>query len=162
MSRYYNYLQQSFWSWVIAFTVCCIHMQMHACRTQWHNKDGRHSSLEKYTSHFIEKVVCERELETEQNCNILTPILLAITAFLSRSPGLLNRGLGAQPLCGSICCSSVRSPTPSHTQSFQIKWEVYFPKNCVARFYCVVMILHADVYILCGYTTPVGEVGTSS
>ena len=27
---------------------------------------------------------------------------------------------------GSICCSSVRSPTPSHTQPFQIKWEVYF------------------------------------
>ena len=32
------------------------------------------------------------ELETEQNCNILTPTLMAITAFLSRSPGLLNRG----------------------------------------------------------------------
>ena len=27
---------------------------------------------------------------------------------------------------GSICCSSVRSPTPSHTQPFQIKWEVFF------------------------------------
>ena len=26
----------------------------------------RHSSLEKYTSHFIESVVCERELETKQ------------------------------------------------------------------------------------------------
>ena len=38
------------------------------------------------------------ELETEQNCNILTPTLMAITAFLSRSPGLLNRGPGAQPL----------------------------------------------------------------
>ena len=32
------------------------------------------------------------ELETEQNCNILTPTLMAITAFLSRSHGLLNRG----------------------------------------------------------------------
>ena len=30
---------------------------------------------------------------------------------------------------GSICCSSVRSPTPSHTQPFQIKWEVYFSKD---------------------------------
>ena len=49
-------------------------------------------SLEKYTSHFTERVVCERELETEQNCNILTPTLMAITAFLSRTPGLLNRG----------------------------------------------------------------------
>ena len=47
---------------------------------------------------LFERVVCERELETEQNCNILTPTLLAITAFLSHSPGLLNRGPGAQPL----------------------------------------------------------------
>ena len=58
----------------------------------------------------------------------------------------------------SICCSSVRSPTPSHTQPFQIKWEVYFSKNCVARLYCVlVMILHACICICIvghGYTTP--------
>ena len=47
---------------------------------------------------------------------------------------------------GSVWCRSFRSPTPSHTQPFQIKWEVYFSKNCVARFYCVVvMILHAYV-----------------
>ena len=32
------------------------------------------------------------ELEAEQNCNILNPTLMALTAFLSRSPGLLNRG----------------------------------------------------------------------
>ena len=33
------------------------------------------------------------------------------------------------------------------TQPFQIKWEVYFSKNCVARIYCVViMILHTDVH----------------
>ena len=42
--------------------------------------------------------MCERELETEQNCNILTPTLLAIIAFLSCSPVLLNRVAGAQPL----------------------------------------------------------------
>ena len=41
---------------------------------------------------LFERVVCERKLETEQNCNILTPTLLAITAFLSRSPRLLSRG----------------------------------------------------------------------
>ena len=61
---------------------------------QKHNdamKTSGHSSLEKYTSHFIERVVCERELEAEQNCNILTPTLMAITAF--RSPGLLNQPL---------------------------------------------------------------------
>ena len=37
--------------------------------------------------------MCEKKFETEQNCNILTPTLLAIIAFLSRSPGLLNWGL---------------------------------------------------------------------
>ena len=40
--------------------------------------------------------MCERELETKQNCNILTPTLLAIIAFLSCSPGLLTREPGAQ------------------------------------------------------------------
>ena len=51
---------------------------------------------------------------------------------------------------GSICCCSVWSPTPSHTQPFQIKWEVYFSKNCVARLYCSVMFMHASAY---EYTT---------
>ena len=46
-----------------------------------------------------ERFYCVRgELETEQNCNILTPTLLATAAFLSRSHGLLNRGPGAQHL----------------------------------------------------------------
>ena len=45
------------------------------------------------TTHNKERVVRERELETEQNCNILTLTLLAIIAFLSCSPVLLNRGL---------------------------------------------------------------------
>ena len=51
-----------------------------------------------------ERFYCVRgELETEQNCNILTPTLLAIAAFLSRSLGLLNRGPGSH--------SSIFSPT---------------------------------------------------
>ena len=53
--------------------------------------------------------MCEREFETEQNCNILTPTLLAITAFLSRSPGLLNRGPGGPASLGAV--SSILSPT---------------------------------------------------
>ena len=32
-----------------------------------------------YTSHFIGMFVCERELEIEQNCNILTPTLMAVS-----------------------------------------------------------------------------------
>ena len=50
---------------------------------------------------IIERVVCERELETEQNCNILTPTSMATTAFLSRSPGLLNRGPGGPASLGA-------------------------------------------------------------
>ena len=42
------------------------------------------------------------------------------------------------------------SNSHSHT-TLSIKWEVYFLKNCVARLYCVVvMILHAFAY---EYTT---------
>ena len=45
---------------------------------------------------------------------------------------------------GSICCSSVRSPTPSHSKTlsnpfelFQIKWEVYFSKElCCLSLLC--------------------------
>ena len=50
-------------------------------------------------------VVCERELETEQNYIILTPTLLAITAFISRSPVLLNRRPGG-PLCWVLVFST--------------------------------------------------------
>ena len=41
------------------------------------------------------------------------------------------------------------SPTPSHTQPFQIKWEVHiFLKDCVVRYHCVVvMISHAYVFV---------------
>ena len=65
-------------------------------------KTSGHRSLEKYNSHFIERVVCERELETEQNCNILTPSLMAITGFLSRSSGLLNQGPGGPASLGHV------------------------------------------------------------
>ena len=88
-----------------------------ACRNIFNTiKTSGHSSLEKYTSHFIERVVCERELETEQRLQHIDPppTLLAIIAFLSRSPGLLNRGsggLGAQPLLGHGSHSSIFSPT---------------------------------------------------
>ena len=68
---------------------------------------NRQSCLEKYTSHFIERVryegyYCVRgNLETEQNCNILTPTLMAITAFLARFSGLLNRGPGGPASAGT-------------------------------------------------------------
>ena len=55
--------------------------------------------------------MCEGELETEQNCNILTPTLMAITAFLSRSPGLLNRKPEDPASLGHVPHSSIFSPT---------------------------------------------------
>ena len=37
---------------------------------------------------------------------------------------------------------------------FEQSVRYIFLKNCVPRLYCVVvMILHADVYVLCGYRT---------
>ena len=50
--------------------------------------------------------MCEKELETEQNCNILTPTLMAI-AFLSRSPGLLNQRPGGPASLGHVFQSSI-------------------------------------------------------
>ena len=51
------------------------------------------------------------ELETEQNCSILTPTLMAVTAFLSRSSGLLNRGPGGPASLGHVPHSSIFSPS---------------------------------------------------
>ena len=100
--------------WFLNFSntlLCCILICRYMQKHIQHNKDERHSSLEKYTSHFIERVVCERELETEQNCNILTLTLMAITAFLSCSPRLLNRGPGGPASLGHGSHSSIFSPT---------------------------------------------------
>ena len=40
----------------------------------------------------------------------------------------------------SISCSSVRSPTPSHTQPFEIKWEVYFSKELSSLVFIVSLL----------------------
>ena len=109
----------------MALALCCIAMNNYTCTYACGNifntiiKTSGHSSLEKYTSHFIwkgskglQKVLSVRgELGTEQNCNILTPTLMATTAFLSRCPGLLNQGPGDQPLLGYGSHSSIFSPT---------------------------------------------------
>ena len=81
-----------------------------ACRNIFHAiTTSSHSSLEKYTSHFIER---ERELETEQNCNILTPQLFWLSQpFFPVLLGCSTGGLGAQPLLGHGSHSSTFSPT---------------------------------------------------
>ena len=55
---------------------------------------SRLSSLEKYTSHFIEGVVCERWVGDWTNTATYwpPPTLPTIAVRLFRSPGLLNRG----------------------------------------------------------------------
>ena len=49
----------------------------------------------------------EREFETEQNCNILTPTLIAISVSFSRSPGLLNRRPRGRTLCWVLVFSTI-------------------------------------------------------
>ena len=101
------------WDWsndAFPLKLCCILICMRN-----HNDGTKKTSdtvlFEKYTSHYIERVVCEWELETEQNCNILTPTLLAITAFVSRSPWLLNRGPVGPASLGHVPQSSIFSST---------------------------------------------------
>ena len=65
---------------------------------QNHNDTQWRRATQSFRKIYLSLYLYERELETEQICNILTPTQLAITAFLSRSPGLLNREPGAQPL----------------------------------------------------------------
>ena len=97
----------------------------HACRNIFNTiKTSGHRSLEKYTSHFIRKAYerfCVRgELETEQNCNILTPpALLAMAAFLSRSAGLFNRGPGGPASAGS----------GSHSSNWNTDFKLWSPTN---------------------------------
>ena len=85
----------------------------YTCRKTFNTiRTSEDTSLEKYTSHFIERVVSEREFETEQRLqHIDPPTLLAITAFISRSPGLLNRGPGGPASLGQGPHSSIFSPT---------------------------------------------------
>ena len=60
---------------------------------------------------------------------------------------------------GSICCSSVRSPTPSHSKTLSnpfrtlsIKWEIYiFLKDCLVMITYVYVFMDASV--LYEYTT---------
>ena len=80
------------WNVILSYTCSC---KIH---TDAMNNRRRKTSLTIFTSHFIARVrkgcsrfVCERELETEHNWNILTPKLWPSALCLSRPPGLLNR-----------------------------------------------------------------------
>ena len=95
-----------------------IHIQLYtytdACRDIFNPiKTSGHSSLEKYTSHFIERVVCERWVGDWTELQHIDPPQLF---WLSQPffPVLLDcssGGLGAQPLLGYGSHSSIFSPT---------------------------------------------------
>ena len=84
-----------------------------------HNNDKRtqffrkiYLSLYSKVRKVYERFYCVRgELETEQDCNILTPTLLAITTSLSCSTVQLNWGLQHGSLLGHGSHSSIFSPT---------------------------------------------------
>ena len=98
---------------------------------QKHNdamKTSGHRSLEKYTSHFIERVVCERELETEQNCNILTPHSSGYHSLSFPFSWLFNRGHGGPASLGHGSHSSIFTPTnwTSCRRGYIIIWRLLF------------------------------------
>ena len=67
-----------------------------------HNKDERTQFFRKiYLSRYWKHCVWEVSWRLNKDCNILTPTLLAIAAFLSCSPGLLNRGPGGPSSAGT-------------------------------------------------------------
>ena len=84
-------------------------------------KTRGHRSLEKYTSHFIWKgskgllkvLLWERCVRGWTKLQHIDPPSSAITAFLSRSPGLPNRRPGGLISLGHIPYSSIFSPTDS-------------------------------------------------
>ena len=108
--EHWIHLVYPFFNWMIFLLIADIlfnivlysHDQLykHICMRN-HNNDTIKTMTQFFKKMYLtlfESGVCERELETKQNCNTLTPTLLDITAFLYRSPGLLNQGPGAQPL----------------------------------------------------------------
>ena len=66
--------------------------------------------------------MCERELETEQNCDIFTATLLAITAFLPRSPELLKQGPGIPASLGGGFLYCIVSTTRLIPNSQSAAW----------------------------------------
>ena len=92
--------------------------------------------------------MCERELETGLNCNILTPTLLAIIVFLSRSPGLLNWGptlLGTGFLCRILSPTGLVSKLTDFlsSPSYII---VQRPSSCGRHNFALIQPVHGQGY----------------
>ena len=71
-----------------------IHLHVHAESWRRHNNDERHSSFRKIYLSLYLKGLCVRRSWRPNRTATYWPPLLWPSAFLSRSPGLLNRGFG--------------------------------------------------------------------
>ena len=69
------------------------------------------------------------------------------------SPGERERNADGHKSGWSICCSSVRSPAPSHTHRFQIKWEAYHFLKKSSLVFIVPSLLYRRVLHPYEYTT---------
>ena len=65
---------------------------------------------------------CERELETEQNCNILTPLLWPSALCLSLSPDAQPEAQGLTLLTFSATSHQQRLWTPTYQGPFGLAW----------------------------------------
>ena len=108
------------------------HNQLYKHICIWDHNDTMKTSdtvLRKiYLSLYLKGCVCERELETEQNCNILTPTLMAISVFFPLSRAAQPEAWG--PLCWMLafstasCYQRVWSPNPLPVhQSMTVLWD---------------------------------------
>ena len=96
--------------------------------TQWRRR-GTQSFRKICTSIFICKVVCERELETEQNCNILTPhsndhqrcVFLVLQGCSTGGPGALSAG------CWLSLPHLVTNGSPNTLRAPSAGWWVSLP-----------------------------------
>ena len=82
------------------------------------------------------------ELEAKQNCNILTPTLMAIAAFLSSSPGLLNRRHGGPASMRHGPHSSFFAPTGTAQLSAGSLYRILAPTAWTSCRRCYIIIWH--------------------
>ena len=87
----------------------------YACRNIFNTiKTNGQSSLEKYTSHFIERVVCERELETKQRLQLIDPHSYGYHSLSFPFSRAIEPGAWGP----SLCWDMVLIPA----SSFQLTW----------------------------------------
>ena len=104
------------------------HIHAEYILTQWIKTSE--DFFKKYTSHFIVRFASERELETEQNCNILTSTLRAISVVSFSFSWCSTGGPGAQLSTGFLY--HILSPTHLISDSLggpegPFCWVVAFP-----------------------------------